>query len=268
MTAVTSPMKVAGDALRHLRERAGLTQAELAKRVFCSQPTISEIERGMTLARPDFVALIDTAVEADGLLIKIWPVTASGGYSPELLSSLEAKAIAILDWDGRYVPGLLQTPAYMRAILRTGRLRGTPEQIEALLEKRMARQSILVPEERPTTWFVMDECVLYRPYGGRDAMREQLLSLEQAADQPSTVIQVMESASTRHPGGEGPLRIMQFQDSSPVWYTDSWYESGRLSEDKDEVSDAMTNFDMIRASAMSPEHSAEFIATVRVQRYE
>src|SRR5215469_15651482 len=121
MAAVTSPMKVAGDALRHLRERAKLTQADLAKLAYCSQPTISEIERGMTLARPDFVARIDAAVEADGLLIAIWPVTASGGYSPELLASLEAKAIKIHDWDNRYVPGLLQTPAYMRAVLRTGR---------------------------------------------------------------------------------------------------------------------------------------------------
>jgi transcriptional regulator with XRE-family HTH domain len=261
-------MKVAGDALRHLRERAGLTQAELAKRVFCSQPTISEIERGMTLAKSDFVASIDAAVEADGLLIKIWPVTTSGGYSPELLASLEAKALMILEWENRVVPGLIQTPAYMRGMLRAGRLRDTVEQIEKLLEKRVERQTILSRENQPMTWVVMDECVLYRPYGGREAMREQLLSLEQAADQPSLVIQVMESAATRHPGGEGPLRIMQFKDSAPVWYTDGWYESGRLSEDKDEVSDAMMNFDMIRASAMSPDRSLEFIETVRVQRYE
>ncbi len=268
MTAVTSPMKVAGDALRHLRERAGLTQMELAKRVFCSQPTISEIERGMMLARSDLIALIDAALNADGLLIAIWPVTAAGGYSAELLARLETKAIKIHDWDNRYVPGLLQTPAYMRAVLRTGRLRDTPEQIEALLERRITRQGILSREDRPTTWFVMEQSVLYRPYGGREAMREQLLKLEQLAEQPCMVIQLMESSATRHPGGEGPLRIMEYADSSPVWYTDGWYESGRLSEDKDEVSNAMTNFDLIRSSAMSPDRSLEFIASVRVQHYE
>jgi len=268
MTTVTSPMKVAGDALRHLRERAKLTQAELAKRVFCSQPTISEIERGMTLARPDLIDLIDAAVNADGLLIAIWPVTAAGGYSAELLASLEAKAVKIHDWDNRYVPGLLQTPTYMRAVLRTGRLRDTAEQIEELLERRIARQAILSRDDRPTTWFVMEQSVLDRPYGGREAMREQLLQLERLAEQPCMVIQLMEPSATHHPGGEGPLRIMEYKDSAPVWYTDGWYESGRLSEDKDEVSNAMTNFDLIRSSAMSPDRSLEFIKSVRVQRYE
>jgi transcriptional regulator with XRE-family HTH domain len=268
MTAVTSPMKVAGDALRHLRERAGLTQAELAKRVFCSQPTISEIERGMTLARPDFVAAIDAALNADGLLSAIWPVTAAGGYSPELLASLEAKAIKISDWDNRFVPGLIQTPEYARAVIRASRPRASAEQVDGVLAKRLERQGIHDREDPPMGWFVMDESVLRRPYGGKEAMHEQLLKLEAAAVQPNTVIQIMESAATSHPGGEGPLRIMEYRDSSPIWYTDGWYESGRLSEDKDEVLQAMTNFDLIRASAMSPDRSVEFIATVRVQQYE
>jgi transcriptional regulator with XRE-family HTH domain len=268
MTAVTSPMKVAGDALRHLRERAGLTQAELAKRVFCSQPTISEIERGMTLARPDFVASIDGAVEADGLLSAIWPVTAAGGYSPELLASLETKTIKISDWDNRFVPGLIQTPEYARAVIRASRPRASAEQVDEVLAKRLERQGIHGREDPPMGWFVMDECVLHRPYGGEEAMHEQLVKLETAAAQPNTVIQIMESAATSHPGGEGPLRIMEYRDSSPIWYTDGWYESGRLSEDKDEVLQAMTNFDLIRASAMSPDRSVEFIATVRVQQYE
>jgi len=268
MTTVTSPMKVAGDALRHLRERAKLTQAELAKRVFCSQPTISEIERGMTLARPDLIALIDTALDADGLLIAIWPVTAAGGYSAELLAGLEAKAVKIGDWDNRFVPGLIQTPDYARAVIRASRPRASAEQVDEVLAKRLERQRIHREEDPPMGWFVLDESVLHRPYGGKAAMREQLLQLEVVALHANTVIQVMELSATSHPGGEGPLRVMEYRDSSPIWYTDGWYESGRLSEDKDEVLQAMTNFDLIRASAMSPDRSVEFITTVRVQEYE
>src|SRR6202000_757097 len=175
------------------------------------------------------------------------------------------KAIKIHGWDNRFVPGLIQTAAYARAVIRASRPRATDEQIEEVLAKRIERHAILTKEDPPMAWFVMDECVLRRPHGGKEAMREQLLKLESQAEQPNVVIQVMESSSARHPGGEGPLRVMEYQDSSTIWYTDGWYESGRLSEDKDEVLQAMTNFDLIRASALSPEHSMEFIATLRVQ---
>ena len=99
-------------------------------------------------------------------------------------------------------------------------------------------------------------------------MHEQLLKLAALGRQPHTVIQVPASAATQHPGAEGPLRIMKYRDSSPIWYTDSWNESGRLPEDKDEVLQAMMSFNLIRASAISPDRSLEFTVAVRVQNYE
>jgi hypothetical protein len=58
-------------------------------------------------------------------------------------------------------------------------------------------------------------------------MRNQLIKLEKMTEQTNVVVQVMSFAATGHPGMEGPLRILEFSDSAPVWYTEGWY-SGRM----------------------------------------
>lgn len=98
-------------------------------------------------------------------------------------------------------------------------------------------------------------------------MRNQLIKLEKMAEQTNVVIQVMPFAATGHPGVEGPLRILEFLESPPVWYSEGWY-SGRMAETKDEVSSAMTCFDLIRASALPPSESLQVIAEVRSGKYE
>jgi uncharacterized protein DUF5753 len=114
---------------------------------------------------------------------------------------------------------------------------------------------------------VIDEAVLYRAHGGKEVMREQLLSLEAQADAPNVFIQIMPFSAVRHPGLEGSLRIMEFPDKPAQWYTESW-SSGKMTDVKDEVSAAQTKFDLIRASALSPEQSAGLIASTRSARYE
>jgi transcriptional regulator with XRE-family HTH domain len=263
-----NPAKIFGDLLHAFREEAGLSQQQVAERALCSQPLISGLERGVKATKREQVALIDEAVGARGKLLMVWPITASGGATAERIADLEADAIGVHDWENRVVPGLLQTPDYARAVTRAGFARASHERIEGITGKRIERQSIFSKDEPPLTWFVIDECVLYRPYGGRDSMREQLLKLESIAAGPNVVIQILESAATHHPGGEGPLRIMEYRGSAPVWYTDGWNESGIITEEPDEVTQAMTSFNLIRACALPPERSMEFIATIRSSRYE
>jgi hypothetical protein len=114
----------------------------------------------------------------------------------------------------------------------------------------------------PIAWFVIDEGVLSRPYGGREVMGEQLAKLEELAGQPNVTVQVMPFSAVDHPGLEGPLRIIEFPDKCPAVYNEAW-SAGKMTEDKDEVSAAMACFDLIRASAMSPAESAKFIASKR-----
>lgn len=177
------------------------------------------------------------------------------------------QASKIHDWEPRIFPGLLQTPAYARAVACAALPLASEQEREEWVAKRIERQAILGKKGRPRSWFVIDEAVLYRPHGGKEVMREQLLSLEAQADAPNLIVQIMPFSAVRHPGLEGPLRIMEFPDKPAQWYTESW-SSGKMTDAKDEVSAALTYFDLIRASAVSPEQSLELIANTRSARYE
>ena len=265
----TNPVRVFGDVLRALREKAGLSQRELAERVYCSASLVSAIENGTKPAKLDLVKLIDGALNAGGALIKVWPITTTGNYPSwfALVAELEKEACKIHEWEARAVPGLIETPDYARVLMRTVRPRDNDEKIEADVNSRLERQEIFSKDNPPMTWFILDESILHRPIGGTRVMRNQLIKLEKMADQTNVVIQVMPFTVSGHPGAEGPLRILEFLESPPIWYTEGWY-SGRMAETKDEVASAMTCFDLIRASALPPSESMQMIAEVRCGKYE
>ena len=115
---------------------------------------------------------------------------------------------------------------------------------------------------------IIDESVLYRPYGGKEAMRVQLIHLEEAGEFPNVFIQVMPHDATEHPGLEGPLRVIEYRDGRPPqWFTEGRY-SGRLSDDREEVAQAITNINIIRACALGTMSSVDFIREIRSARYE
>jgi transcriptional regulator with XRE-family HTH domain len=269
MGVETNPVRVFGDVIRALREQAGLSQRELAERVFCSASLISAIENGTKPAKLDLVKRIDTALNAGSAIVKVWPITTSGNYPSwfALVAELEKEAHKIHEWEMRAVSGLIETPDYARALMRAGRPRDSDETIEADVNARLERQEIFSKDNPPMAWFVLDESILYRPIGGSRVMRNQLIKLEKMTEQTNVVIQVMPFTAIGHPGVEGPLRILEFFGSSPIWYSEGWY-SGRMAETEDEVSSAMTCFDIIRASALPPDKSMRMIAEVRCSKYE
>ena len=264
---VESAVRVFGQVVRKHRERGGLTQKQLAGLVFCSDSLISAIENGTKPAKMDLVQRIDTELKADGVILAVYPFTALGGYASEFVASQEAEASKIHDWESKFIPGLLQTPDYARSVMRASRPRDTDEAIETDVQSRIDRQEIFNRENPPMAWFVIDESTLYRPFGGKDVMNAQLIKLEKMSIMPSVVIQIMRFSATEHPGNEGSLRIIEFTDNPAIWYTEQW-STGKMTEEKDEVTAAMTYFDLIRASAMSPGQSMRFIASVRTKRYE
>jgi len=82
---------------------------------------------------------------------------------------------------------------------------------------RLGRQKIL--GSLLDGWFVLDEAVLHRVYGGREVMRDQLARIEATAALPNIYVQVMPFTSTRHPGGDGPLSVIEYRDKPAVWFT-------------------------------------------------
>jgi transcriptional regulator with XRE-family HTH domain len=210
---------VLGAVIRALRELAGLSQAELGKKVNYSAAMISAVERGNKPASDELIASLEGILDGRGLLDKLRAVAVIGTRPSEYFSDSEAKASRIHDWEPRVFPGLLQTKNYARLIVSCSKPTARPDSIEADVEARMERQKILSGENPVTAWFILDESVMYRSFGEDMIMGEQLDHVEVLAAEPNIFIQVLPANATRHPGTEGPLRVLHFSDSPPAWYT-------------------------------------------------
>ncbi|HKB29382.1 MAG TPA: helix-turn-helix transcriptional regulator [Streptosporangiaceae bacterium] len=256
----TTPLDTFGEELRAHRTRAKLQQAEVAPKLFISTSLEGAIENGRRLPKRQTAKLCDELFDAPGTFLRLWRLVMQRAYPLRfgLYAELEADATRIHVWEMRYVPGLLQTPDYARAILNLDVSRGTDDAIDADVTTRMARQGIFTKDDAPLAWFVIDESVLYRAYGGKDVMREQIQKLITMAAHPRIVIQIMPFTVTDHPGPYGPLIIFELNDSQPIAYAEG-RGSGRLIETRADVAEAIACYDLIRAAALPRSATLELL---------
>jgi transcriptional regulator with XRE-family HTH domain len=164
--------------LRELREQAGLSGAEVAKRMGMSASKISRIETGNSgLQIEDVAALLGLyqvpASVRDDLLDLVRRSEERGWWTrqpglPQLWRSLidfEAKATRIQNYEALVVPGLLQTAEYARAIIQGVAPTVSEVELDNLVAARMARQAVLTRASAPQFFAVVDESALRRPVG-------------------------------------------------------------------------------------------------------
>jgi hypothetical protein len=124
---------------------------------------------------------------------------------------LEAGASSMLTWEPVIVPGLLQTEAYIRALMLTGRSSDPPHEIDRRVRLRLTRQGRLT-ERRPLEFAaVIDESVVRRVVGGEEVMAEQLRHLIEMAQLPNVTLQIVPFASGGHAFLGGPVALLEFQ---------------------------------------------------------
>jgi transcriptional regulator with XRE-family HTH domain len=217
---------ILGGHLRRLREQAGLTTEQAADAIRGSHSKISRMEHGRVSFKErdiaDLLTLYKVTGQAEraGLLALAHEANMPGwwqGYSDilphwlEPFFGLEAAASFIRTYELQFVPGLLQTEGYARAVIRLGNA-GNEEEVARRTEARMSRQDILRREEPPRTWAVVDEAALRRPIGGRDVMQEQIRCLIEMADHPTVTLQVLPFSAGGHPALGGPFTILRFAE--------------------------------------------------------
>ncbi|MEU8506282.1 helix-turn-helix transcriptional regulator [Streptomyces brevispora] len=216
-----------GMTLRKLRNQAGLTLDEAASTMGWKAPKMSKIENAALSIRPnDLLALLDVYsvddAEARAALESLsrdagrrgWWQTYSGIVSPSYADfiSLESDAEKICSWSPLLVPGLLQTAPYARETISGITTTRSPEEVAALAEVRMARQSVLTRPNPPMElWTVIHEAALHQRFAARPAtMREQLRRLLDASEMPNVTVQLMPMAPTAHPGLLGGFSLATF----------------------------------------------------------
>lgn len=250
-----------GSRLKWYREQRGWTQAQLASKVYVSQSRVAQVERA-TGARPtaELARALDEAVGANGLLIDLWPHVYRESFPDwaRRFMDLAAKAIAIREYAAQSVPGLLQTEAYARAVLRVGRTVTSPEVLEERVALRMSRQERFLRPDAPAYSVVLDEAVLARRVGGDRTMYEQLVRLRRACDhQP---IQVLPFISGAHPMQGGSLTLLTMPDRTDVAYAEG-AGHGQLFEEPDDLERFNRVWEQLRAEALPEPMSARTIST-------
>lgn len=262
--------------LRKAREASGLTIEEVAEKLEWSSAKISRIENARVSVLPrDVKFLLSTYGHRD--TEELWDVLLTlaresrqkgwwhqyGDAIPDwfqIYVGLEAEAISLNCYRPEFVDGLLQTRDYARAVHRASLPNATAEEIEQLVEVRMARQDLLISDDAPHLWLILNEAVIRRQVGGPAVMREQLERLAEVADLPSVTIQVVPFAAGAHASMDSGFTVLGFpEDTDPkVVYLE--YHSGSLYLEKQaDVSRYKLIFDHLRAAALPVEASKALI---------
>ncbi len=265
-----------GASLRGFRSEAGMTLDSAAGAMGWKAPKLSKIESATQSIKASEVGALlsvygieDAQVkEALGALAqdagkKGWWQTYSAIVSPAYADyiSLEADAETICAWSPLIIPGLLQTAAYARETIAGITTTRTPEEVAALTEVRMARQSVL---SRPGTtlelWAIIHEAALYQRFVVRPmTMREQLRRLLDASEMPSVTVQLMPLNSTTHPGVVGGFTVTAFpRPMPPMVLLENL--SGATYVEGDDATPFTKAFERIRAAALPVEDSLARIA--------
>jgi transcriptional regulator with XRE-family HTH domain len=217
---------VLGAHLRRLREEASITTEQAADAIRGSHSKISRMEHGRVGFKErdigDLLSLygVTSGEEREALLKLAREANTPGwwqGYSDilphwvEPYFGLEAAASFIRNYELQFVPGLLQTPDYARALIRLGNA-STEEDVTRRAEARIARQDILTRENPPRLWAVMDEGALRRSIGGKAVMRQQIRHLTDMCEHPAVTLQILPFQVGAHPAMGGQFTILRFSE--------------------------------------------------------
>nr|WP_203894749.1 helix-turn-helix transcriptional regulator [Planobispora longispora] len=216
---------VIGTQLRRLREERHITLDEAGRAIRASHSKVSRMEHGRVSFRARDVADLLTLYGVEGeeeraaLLSLVERANQPGwwhNYSDilptwfETYVGLEQSASMIRNYEVQFVPGLLQTEDYARAVILLGFPDASEEELRRRVRLRMARQRLLYTTSPPRLWVVLDEAVLRRPLGGPEVMRGQIDHLLQVLDLPNVTIQIAPFSMGGHSAAGGPFSILRF----------------------------------------------------------
>lgn len=225
-SAPTVLRMILGRQLQDMRQSAGASLADAAKALRVTSLTIRRLEKAEVALKPLYVEkLLETygagQQEIDEFVALAEQANKPGwwhAYRDVLPSwftayvSLETGARTLRTYEPHYVTGLLQTPAYARAVLSGGFPNGAEEEVERRVNLRLRRQTLLDRENAPTLWVVMEEAVLHRGVGGPEVMREQIDRLLEVSELDHVSIDILPFAVGAHIGACAPFTYFRFEE--------------------------------------------------------
>jgi transcriptional regulator with XRE-family HTH domain len=216
--------------LRNLREAAGLTRDQVSEQTGINPATLYRHETASARSRPQrrtMIALLNLydaseqqradllalSREAD---VQTWlrPYHAELPEQYTAYISFEAEARTVRDYESLFIPGLLQTEGYARALIRGNLPMASQKEVEQRVQARMERQGLLTKDDPLQLWAIIDEAALHRQVGGADVMRAQLTAIVTATGEPHITVQVIPFSAGAHAGMQGSFFLLDFPKPS------------------------------------------------------
>jgi transcriptional regulator with XRE-family HTH domain len=234
--------------LRHLREANGLSLAEVGRLISAARSTVCNIEAGRGRIDDKQAFILDQHY-GTGFMLQLLLYYARLGHDPEWFkqfSTYESESRVIKVYAGSVIPGPLQTPRYIRALLTESSVLD----IDATIALRMARQNALLERDpMPWIWVLLDEAAIMIEAGANWVIREQLKALLDFGERDRISVRIIPMRSGVHAGADGPFRVISLE-SRDVAYVGA-QRGGRLIEEPTEVRELAVDFDRIGQKAMS-----------------
>ncbi|MER7182678.1 helix-turn-helix transcriptional regulator [Streptomyces hyaluromycini] len=272
-----------GAELLGLRTAAARTQPEAAHALSASTAKVAKMEGGWVPVRdPDIRALCDLYDIHDpavvGGLLELarvdrerrkargwWDDYTIPGVMQEYVA-LESAATAVKTWQPAFVPGLLQTADYVRALRASPGAAATkgPEPDEEFIAARLARRCRLTDDRPLSLRVVIYEAVLRNFPGSPSTAAAQLEELMMMADLPSVELRIFPFGAGTHPGLNGSFNILSFAAPGAMdvvyldaHFTQHWVEGGEAAAAYDEL------FERIAEHALDERESASLLHKLR-----
>jgi transcriptional regulator with XRE-family HTH domain len=259
-----------GRALRGFRQQAGLTGEQVGAHLERSTSWVSRVESGRIALRVrDVHDILDlygvTDAEVRSSLEELAREGKQRGWWSQYADALAetyAQYIGLEDvakrlemYEDSVLPGLLQTEAYIRGLFAVSFPRIPAGVAESRLAARLERQKILARDPPPFLDIVVEESVLYRAYGGRNALQEQLTHLRAQMDNRSIRVRVVPLANPT--AMVHSFTILGFSDNPEVVYTEAdqggFLHGGKAVQEHREV------FEYIKTVALDDKASERLI---------
>lgn len=271
---------ILGSQLRRLRERAGISCAEAGYSIRGSASKISRLETGrISFKERDVEDLLTlyglTDPEERAQLVALVAQSRQTGWwhryndrMPKWFEDyvgLEEAAARIQSWELQFVPGLLQTEDYARAVVAHGHPRVGEDDVERMVELRLRRQRVLDGTHPSKLWMVVDESVLHRALGGIPVIKAQIDRLLELTALPHITLQVIPFCRIGYVA-EGSFSLLRFAESELPDIAYIEHLTGALYlERSDEIEVYGRAFDRLVVDAETPRGSRQMLSKLRAE---
>jgi transcriptional regulator with XRE-family HTH domain len=276
--APTARRIVLGAQLRRLREAAEISRADAGYAIRGSDSKISRMELGRVGFKERDVADLLTmygVTDEEERAVFLDMVRKSNergwwhrysGSMPNWFQDfvgLEESASLIQSYESQFVPGLLQTEDYIRAVVTHGRPELIDQEGERRVALRLQRQKVLTRAGGPRLWTVVDESVLHRPIGGHRVLREQIEHLLELTRQPNVTLQILPYDMSGY-AAEGSFALLRFAEPSLPDIVYIEHLSGALYLDRAEELEVYGRvIDRLAVDAETPDRSRQMLSKIR-----